>query len=91
MRSVLTDLNDTLFHEAGGGEPVVADHTRYFGWSDDATIATSDFSAAETSQSNDGTLPTRSGDGYVWAAVPQSVGVPRTLLIGDNALFGAPF
>ena len=91
LRSVLTDLNDTLFHEAGGGTPVVADHSRYFGWSDDQTIETADFSSADEQTDNTGVLPARSGFGYVWFAVPQDVGYPRSLWIGDNALFPAAF
>ena len=37
-------------------DPVISDHTRYFGWSDDRVIETVDFGAAASSMSNTGIL-----------------------------------
>ena len=69
-------------------DPVISDHSRYFGWSDDRTIETADFGAAATSNSNVGNLPTRTTNGHVWIAVPESAGYPRgyRLLGGQRVL-----
>ena len=58
-------------------DPVISDHSRYFGWSDDRVIETVDFGAASTSNSNVGTLPPRTTDGHIWIGVPQSAGYPQ--------------
>ena len=91
VRSVLTDILDTLFHEAGGGTPVVGSHTRYFGWSGDTSISAADLSGAAESTDNTGTLPARTGNGYIFFAVPSVNGYPSQLLLGNTALFGTPF
>ena len=57
--------------------PVVGDHTRYFGWSDDRVITTADFAAASMSSSNVGTLPQRATDGYILFGVPVAAGIRR--------------
>ena len=59
--------------------PVTSDHTRYFGWSDKRLIETAEFSFASTSESNEGLLPQRATDGYIWFAVPEAAGYPATL------------
>ena len=66
--------------------PVVGDHTRYFGWSDDRVIATADFAAAVTSSANVGTLPQRSTNGYIWFAVPEAAGYPSSLHLNEGPL-----
>ena len=72
--------------------PHVHTDTRYFGWSADQTIETSDFSSAEEATDNVGMVPARSGGlQYIYAAVPESAGEPADFLIGNNAVFGTPF
>ena len=66
--------------------PVVGDHTRYFGWSDDRVIATADFGAAGMSSSNVGTLPQRATNGYIWFAVPETAGYPSSLHIDNGPI-----
>ena len=64
-------------------DPAAGDHTRYFGWSDDRLIETVDFGSAATSDSNEGLLPARATNGYIWFAVPEAAGYPSSLHI-DN-------
>ena len=66
--------------------PVTSDHTRYFGWSDKRLIETAEFSFASTSESNEGTLPQRGTDGYIWFAVPEAAGYPATLHLNEGPL-----
>ena len=66
--------------------PVTSGHVRYFGWSDDKVIATADFAAASTSETNKGTLPVRSTDGYIWFAVPEAAGYPGSLHLNEGPL-----
>ena len=54
-------------------------------------IAAGDLAAAAESDTNEGILPARAINGYVFAAIPASVGVPAELRIGNNAFFGTPF
>ena len=67
-------------------DPVISDHSRYFGWSDDRVIETVDFGAAATSNSNVGTLPTRATNGYLWIGVPESAGYPRGMRLAGGSL-----
>ena len=72
-------------------DPVISDHSRYFGWSDDRVIETVDFGAAATSNSNVGTLPPRATNGYLWIGVPESAGYPRGMrLAGGSLVQGIP-
>ena len=66
--------------------PVVGDHTRYFGWSDDRVIATADFGAAGMSSSNVGSLPQRATNGYIWFAVPEAAGYPSSLHVDNGPI-----
>ena len=66
--------------------PVTSDHTRYFGWSDKRLIETAEFSFASTSESNEGLLPQRATDGYIWFAVPEAAGYPGSLHIDNGPL-----
>ena len=66
--------------------PVVGDHTRYFGWSDDRVIETADFAAASMSRSNVGTLPQRTTNGYIWFAVPEAAGYPASLHVDNGPI-----
>ena len=86
LRSVLDDLVDSLMLEPAHAASV----TRYFGWSDDQVIATADLSSADESTSNVGEMPARSTYGYFYAAVPEDVGEPASLWLGDTALFATP-
>ena len=86
LRSVLDDLVDSLMLEPAHAASV----TRYFGWSDDRVIATADLSSADESDTNIGEMPARSTNGYFYAAVPESVGEPASLWLGDNAFFASP-
>ena len=86
LRSVLDDLVDSLMLEPAHAASV----TRYFGWSDDQVIATADLSSADESTSNVGEMPARSTNGYFYAAVPEDVGEPASLWLGDTALFATP-
>ena len=70
-------LTSVGFAPEGPVNPRTGDHKRYFGWSDDRTIATVDFAAAESSDSNVGMLPARSTNGYLWIGVPDAAGYPR--------------
>lgn len=70
--------------------PVVGDHTRYFGWSDDRVIEKSDFSGAGVSSSNVGTLPQRGTSGYIWFAVPEAAGYPASLHIDNGPIDQLP-
>ena len=67
-------------------DPVVEDHTRYFGWSDDRVISTADFAGASKSTSDAGTLPQRSTAGYIWFAVPVTAGYPNELHLNDGPI-----
>ena len=71
-------------------DPVVGDHTRYFGWSDDRVIATADFAGASTSTTNEGTLPTRISDGYIWFGVPEAAGYPAELHLNNGPIDQLP-
>ena len=84
LRSMLDDIADTLFHEAGGGTPVVGTHTRYFGWSDDQTIESSDLADAATDPtSNSGTLPAPQRETATFSsAVPSAQGYPTQVFLG---------
>ena len=42
-------------------------------------IETADFAGAATSTTNEGTLPTRISDGYIWFGVPVAAGYPAEL------------
>ena len=68
--------------EASGG---MGAHLRYFGWSDDRVIAAGDFAAANSSLNNMGVLPARSSNGYIWIAVPESVGYPSGVRIAGGS------
>ena len=57
---------------------------RYFGWSDDRVIETSDFAGFSFSQTEDGVLPDRAANGYIVFAVLESEGWPSRLFIGDG-------
>ena len=67
-------------------DPVAGDHTRFFGWSDKRAIETTEFSGASTSTTNEGTLPTRVSDGYIWFAVPEAAGYPASLHIDAGSV-----
>ena len=67
-------------------DPVVGDHKRYFGWSDDRVIETADFGSAETTNSDVGTLPQRATNGYIWFAVPEAAGYPSSLHLNEGPL-----
>ena len=82
LRDIIDSVQFTPTHEAS--------HTRYFGWSDDATIATGDLASARAFAANEGALPARSGNGYVYYAVPESIGHPMAVFVGDNALVATP-
>ena len=71
-------------------DPVISDHTRYFGWSDDRVIETVDFGAAASSMSNTGILPTRATNGYLWFGVPESAGYPSSLHIDNGSIDQLP-
>ena len=71
-------------------DPVISDHTRYFGWSDDRVIETVDFGAAASSMSNTGILPTRATNGYLWFGVPASAGYPSSLHIDNGSIDQLP-
>ena len=66
--------------------PATGDFTRYFGWADKRLITTAEFSFASTSESNEGLLPQRSTDGYIWFAVPEAAGYPATLHLNEGPL-----
>ena len=85
VRSVFTDVIDTLFDLTAGGSGQTGDHSRYVGWSADRIIATADFAGAETAESNDLTLPATSVNGYIWFAVPEAVGYPTMLHIAGGS------
>ena len=72
------------FTASGAAPPTPSMHARYFGWSADRTIATSDFSSATTSTTNVGALPTVVTGGFVWFAVPQSQGYPTHIYLQGN-------
>ena len=65
--------------------PMPPDNARYFGWSDDKTIDTSDFSDAAFSATNEGELPDHPTGGHIWFAIPQSLGFPTGVFIEGNA------
>ena len=67
-------------------DPTTSDHVRYFGWSDKRVIETTEFAFASSSSSNDGTLPQRSTNGYIWFAVPVAAGYPASLHINGGPL-----
>ena len=62
--------------------------TYWFGWSDDDTIDTSDFANFDSFSTFDGTLPARTTNGHVVAAVPETEGVPTGIYIagGGNSI-----
>ena len=66
--------------------PVTSDHTRYFGWSDKRVIETTEFAGASTASSNEGLLPQRATDGYIWFAVPEAAGYPATLHLNNGPI-----
>ena len=62
----------------------VGSHTRYFGWSADRVIETSDFASASTSTSDDGQFPTITMNGYPWIGIPVSPGAPSQVFLFDD-------
>ena len=68
----------------------MGDHTRYFGWSDDRTIATADLTAAAESDDNSGVIPARTANGYLFFAIPETIGYPASVSInnGPNQIAG---
>ena len=67
-------------------DPTTSDHVRYFGWSDKRLIDTPEFAHASMSDSNAGTLPVRTHNGYIWFAVPVAAGYPASLHINGGPL-----
>ena len=90
VRGLLNDINDTMFDLSAGGGGVTGQHLRYVGWSDDAVIDASDFAGAASSADNDLILPARVGNGYIWFAVPESIGYPVTLHIAGGSRNALP-
>ena len=102
LRSVGDDIADSLAYQAAltalvdrvrvleGYHAHMGDHARYFGWSDDRVIATSDLTAAAESDDNSGVIPARTTNGYVFFAVPETIGYPASVSInnGPNQIAG---
>ena len=59
-------------------------HTRYVGWSLDKPIETVDFASAGTSEDNTIVLPATDANAYIWFAIPEPVGYPLKLFIGNG-------
>ena len=74
----LTDAGElNLDITGGGGTPTpVGTHLRYFGWSSDQALETTDFALANNYQVDAGEWPTTPVNAYPWFAVPESVGAP---------------
>ena len=84
---------ETAGSGGGGVTPVTPTDPlyRYFGWTDDETIETSDFFDALRSSSNRGTMPAQTGFAKVWVGVNEDLGVPDLLYLGNSAVFATPF
>ena len=67
-------------------DPTTSDHVRYVGWSDDRLIETADFGAASSFDSNEGLLPARGTNGFIWFGVPVAAGYPSSLHINGGPL-----
>ena len=59
-------------------------HRRYLGWSDDVSIAATDFTAAAVFTSDVLTVPARTANGYLWFATDEDVGFPDSLIVSTN-------
>ena len=83
-----TDPDETPLDPSDPVDPVdpvtPTTSTRYFGWSDDQVIETSDLAAADTSTTNSGTLPARTSNGYVFVAVAESRGQPAGIRLAGS-------
>ena len=71
--------------EGGGGTPPSM-HTRYFGWSLDRVIETSDLLTANTSQTDEGVFPDTTVLMYAYYVVPEAIGHPDEIYLGDNSV-----
>ena len=60
----------------GAPIPVPTDHTNFIGWADTDTPTADELAAGAGSMSTALDIPMRSANGYLWFAVPESVGYP---------------
>ena len=61
----------------GAPIPVPTDHTNFIGWSDTDTPTADELAAGAGSMSTALDIPMRAANGYLWFAVPESVGYPE--------------
>ena len=61
-------------------------HTRYVGWVDDilSDVTEAEILAGNSASTDVLAIPPRATNGYLWFAVPQSIGYPGSLIIGVN-------
>ena len=79
---------------SGSGETIIVPshpvhpgtHTRYVGWVDDilSDVTEAEILAGVSSMTDVLGIPARATNGYLFFAVPQSVGYPGSLIIGAN-------